>query len=601
MNVRCPECSTEFVLDEAQIPPGGLQLQCTTCNAVFNAQVPSPHLPPPKDDGEWMIRQPNGNLFRLRELTTLQRWIVERKVGRDDEISRTGQKWERLGNIAELSAFFQAVETVNPPHLAQPIASSPPVQAPVPESAPPAPRATTTATAPAVPTGSVLENRAAWEDSPQAPPRAPETGQWEMVSGPDGFDDDEDDLALRPKRRGWLWVALVFLLAGGAGAFYATQPDTVNRFIERLSGKTPPELLAKVDRAYLDLMPDTVEAFEAARTRLESLREAHPSLVQADVALAEVHLARAHHARRHRAVLAALPGPEAEAQATIALPEPEVTKLLDQAGELLRDSATAAAKLPAATRAMMELQRLRGNRDAAEKLLVELRALPNAEDHRWTALLIAELEDDTGALQSLVERVPALIRARVDLAWAHYRAEDAEGALERARAVLEASPHPTARALVDGIARADEAAPAADEDEEAPEEDGEAPVAKEDEGPSFERLLAMAERARRADRAERALVLYERALELEPDDIEALSGMGFSYIDLDKGAAATATFRRVLQLNERFSPAHMGLAEAYRLRDMKRDALEHYRRYLELVPNGPDAPVAKRMIKELSP
>src|SRR2546423_1081542 len=59
---------------------------------------------------EWKVRQANGNVFTFKELTTLQKWIVERKVSRDDEISLTGESWKRLGNIAELASFFQVVD-----------------------------------------------------------------------------------------------------------------------------------------------------------------------------------------------------------------------------------------------------------------------------------------------------------------------------------------------------------------------------------------------------------------------------------------------------------------------------------------------------------
>jgi hypothetical protein len=59
---------------------------------------------------EWRLRQPSGNTFTFKDLTTLQKWIVERKVSRDDEISHTGETWKRLGDIAELATFFQVVD-----------------------------------------------------------------------------------------------------------------------------------------------------------------------------------------------------------------------------------------------------------------------------------------------------------------------------------------------------------------------------------------------------------------------------------------------------------------------------------------------------------
>ena len=58
----------------------------------------------------WRVRQANGNLVTFRELTTLQRWIVERELSRDDEISLTGEKWKRLGDIGQLSSFFRVVD-----------------------------------------------------------------------------------------------------------------------------------------------------------------------------------------------------------------------------------------------------------------------------------------------------------------------------------------------------------------------------------------------------------------------------------------------------------------------------------------------------------
>ena len=60
--------------------------------------------------GQWLLRRPNGSVQTFKELTTLQKWIVERKVSRDDEISKSGETWKRLGSIAELASFFQAVE-----------------------------------------------------------------------------------------------------------------------------------------------------------------------------------------------------------------------------------------------------------------------------------------------------------------------------------------------------------------------------------------------------------------------------------------------------------------------------------------------------------
>ncbi|HEY1098933.1 MAG TPA: zinc-ribbon domain-containing protein, partial [Myxococcota bacterium] len=162
MDVRCNRCGTEYELDEARVAVAGTTVKCSNCGHIFKvlpggevregsgahaastrqptsetrlpnvalSSMPSTNpgqatstnassLPsnvtttPPATTGEWMVRKVDGQIFRFRELTTLQKWIVERKVGRDDEISRTARTWKKLGEIAELTSFFQVVEAAD--------------------------------------------------------------------------------------------------------------------------------------------------------------------------------------------------------------------------------------------------------------------------------------------------------------------------------------------------------------------------------------------------------------------------------------------------------------------------------------------------------
>ncbi|MBI5548222.1 MAG: zinc-ribbon domain-containing protein, partial [Deltaproteobacteria bacterium] len=136
MDVRCEHCRTEYEFDDARISEAGVTVKCTVCNHVFkvkkkalvvtepvrlselDAPLAPPALPSPGEaerprEREWKVRQASGNVFTFKELTTLQKWIVERKVSRDDEISLTGESWKRLGNIAELASFFQVVEAAD--------------------------------------------------------------------------------------------------------------------------------------------------------------------------------------------------------------------------------------------------------------------------------------------------------------------------------------------------------------------------------------------------------------------------------------------------------------------------------------------------------
>jgi predicted Zn finger-like uncharacterized protein len=244
MDVRCEKCRAQYVFDDEQVTPSGLTVQCTNCGHVFKVKkkelvvtVPvkpgemegaplpataaaprpgaahAPATPPapvvthgslpappaaaphgePERPREWRVRQANGNIFTFRELTTLQKWIIEQKVSRDDEISLSGDQWKRLGNIAELASFFQVVEA------AERSRSYPlPAVAPMPPlPLPPAPRY-----------GAGPDHRRT--AAPNLPPP-----MHEVDLGP-----DVERLPPKRPRRGGAWAVAVLLLGAlGAGGY----------------------------------------------------------------------------------------------------------------------------------------------------------------------------------------------------------------------------------------------------------------------------------------------------------------------------------------------------------------------------------------------
>src|SRR5258708_24035589 len=175
MDVRCEKCLTIYEFDEAQVGPAGVTVKCTQCGNLFKVKrrdtaeiqlgqaatrspayvppapayippttipraapnrsthtgIPTLPLPPvvqppaPPEEKLWMVRlKSNGEIYRFREMTTLQQWIVERKVARRDEISRTGETWKVLGTIAELEPFFQIVDQAQSPPPSPPAEAS---------------------------------------------------------------------------------------------------------------------------------------------------------------------------------------------------------------------------------------------------------------------------------------------------------------------------------------------------------------------------------------------------------------------------------------------------------------------------------------------
>jgi len=272
MDVRCERCRAQYVFDDDQVTAAGLTVQCTNCAHVFRVKkkelvvtvpvrpdeldrtpLPAtaaaprpggtrgslPAIPAVRPSGaaapqpleperarEWRVRQASGNIFTFRELTTLQKWIVEQKVSRDDEISLSGDQWKRLGNIAELATFFQVIEAAErswtqaagPALTPLPMPAVPTygvaLQTPLYPGAPPPP----SAFPPPPPSGFPPLAFA----SP--PPPAPEVRALDTaavlppVHEVDlGFDDDPP-VRKRPRSRSWV-VVLLAVVAVSAGAW----------------------------------------------------------------------------------------------------------------------------------------------------------------------------------------------------------------------------------------------------------------------------------------------------------------------------------------------------------------------------------------------
>jgi predicted Zn finger-like uncharacterized protein len=133
MDVRCERCQTEYELEDSSVSDEGTPVQCTACGNTF-VVTSAPVVPlaaAPKTapaPAEWLLETSEGPAHRFRNLTSLQKWIIERKVTRDDRISRTGHAWRRLGEIVELAPFFDVVDEADQARAAALTASDRPAQ-----------------------------------------------------------------------------------------------------------------------------------------------------------------------------------------------------------------------------------------------------------------------------------------------------------------------------------------------------------------------------------------------------------------------------------------------------------------------------------------
>jgi predicted Zn finger-like uncharacterized protein len=228
MDVRCDRCRTEYEFDEARLTEAGVAVKCTACGNVFKVSKPSGGDGSPIDleqPRQWKVRRQHSGVYALKDLPELQRWIVERRVSREDEVSLSGEAWRQLSSMPELASFFDVVEAAD---RAQQLAAAGGAAI----AASPA-RAMTPA--PVVPVAtSPAEGSASWEASPQALPATPaaEPAWAGLPSSPSG----EHDLAaagLKPAASGGIPMP-VFI--GGGIAVAAL----VAFFLFKPSHKAPP-------------------------------------------------------------------------------------------------------------------------------------------------------------------------------------------------------------------------------------------------------------------------------------------------------------------------------------------------------------------------
>ncbi len=96
-----------------------------------------------------------------------------------------------------------------------------------------------------------------------------------------------------------------------------------------------------------------------------------------------------------------------------------------------------------------------------------------------------------------------------------------------------------------------------------------------------------------------ALALFEKAAQLDPNSPEPDSGRGLAYSNMERLTDAATAFQAALRKSSEFTEAILGLAEVSAQQGNRRKAIGLYQRYLDLTPDGPDAPAARAQLDEL--
>jgi hypothetical protein len=120
MKFRCSSCGRTFTTRFEEEEREDTELDATGTVT----RTPPPQPVESKAAGPGMLLKQEGKVYHVKDTATMQKWIVERRVLREDLVSIGGVRWEPVGSRPELEVFFQVVEQAD---QAQAIATGGPV------------------------------------------------------------------------------------------------------------------------------------------------------------------------------------------------------------------------------------------------------------------------------------------------------------------------------------------------------------------------------------------------------------------------------------------------------------------------------------------
>ena len=488
MDVTCTRCGTTYEFEEGLVSTTGTTVKCTHCGHLFKLHRGSETatLPDPPAELRWRVRRADGSVHTLQSLADLTPLISAGQFRREDELSRTGQVWRRLGEVAELVPLFEGGRArlrSDPPPFTPPLGPPPPMPSERAESRrisdpPPPPSelgvsararrqsgfesmgspvdllAPSNTPLPPPPVRAVAGERAsvplppraseparvplpkpALSPVPSPAPAAPAPVAVAAAAAAPGLDAlSENEPQLQPPRpRLWLWVLVVSVVLAGAGAGIS------RLFVPAPAVDSPARaLLARGDA---ELATHRTERFEPAITAYTQALQYHRDDAHILSSISRVYAVWA------QALRDATPQP-----ATGALPDgPEVRRLAERAKLYGERAAQRNPGNEEASVALSDAYRLTGNKVGARTELDHARAtegVPAAETLRVAALLAieeayGELQAGRALAEQAVAQDPSLIRARFLLARCLARVGDLEGAELHLDAVRKLDPsHP---------------------------------------------------------------------------------------------------------------------------------------------------------------
>ncbi|MBN1961699.1 MAG: zinc-ribbon domain-containing protein [Deltaproteobacteria bacterium] len=599
MDVRCEKCLTLYELETARVPPEGVAVKCGNCNHVFRAYP----VPETINKSALRLRYPNGEITPVDDMATLQRWIVERRVSRNDELAIGNDNWQHLRDIDDLAPFFALVGDTEPLSTSDTTNKLPPL----------------TLKPPPISTNSASITN--WKNNTQPLPQFLTAGiklnsksvensdsQYVVSDIRSNWQNQEEyvyNLRAQPKNHLNLIILLaVLLITLLIGTILLLRPEIKKRVFGH---KVNSLILQQLHNANVELHRDSYAAIEHARSIYETILIAEPKYALAKASLAQAELNRADYlAEEINEIEVALTTTFADDREVAAKQheaiverkkefQQRVNNAFNQAkGAIELDPDGAAGLLAIADyyRIMKAFNRMRPLLKQARQIapqdpwLAYIEGTSVADDPTLTERAIRHFDE-------ALEAAPDLMRVRYRLARIFQTQGNSSKALFHVETILKTVPdHERARALLNEL--------------NPPPPPPLKPTLSnlstdyELDSATYLQHFTLAERLRRSEKTELAIKHYNLALAQKPNDAAAYTGIGFCNLDTDNYQNALQSFKKALAAKPDFADAHFGIAEVYRMQDKKADAIKHYRKYLEITPEGDDASLAKRMLSKLT-
>lgn len=589
MDVRCEKCQALYVVDDTHVE--GTMARCSRCGHTFALRrVSVPRASGPvraisssfSDANRWQLRAAaTGDVLRFEDLATLRQWILERRVGRDDAISRSGDQWRRLGDVPELASLFNVIEESrrSSPSRPHPIIAGPSARLP----AGGAPRVSEQMLAVPMSRLGLKITGAVAALVILAIGGYLVGAKWDALRGCGGGGR---------AAQAYVQGMQQFLLDADANFHMAEQ------FFQRAHGASessarPVAALAELNAQWASYLEDDAR-FARGAGRADELRK-------------EARL-RLETAKRHADEALALGTETAEANRAMAAfliasgaPVTQVEFFLERSGGAKGHAAHAFLRGALALR--------EGRNDDARRFLEEASEIERAKTQHElirAEYLLARMDLAAGrfeaaklhaqrilTLNPIHDRARALLAALPSLATTAPRLEAPPAG--QAQPAPLAPPLPTAKGQP-----ASSGTPGAAPSEAAKSVKAAAREEPDVEPKDYDALVRHGNRLAENGRTREAQSAFEKALALNGGGVEAMVGLGYVYLDTEHQQAAIEQFRRALDRGHS-SEALIGLAEAYKIRGNKAKALEYYRRYVSEFPAGGKVGMAQRNVRELEP